>query len=178
MSELETVISVLGTLGGLLVGYWISTRIETKRERHENEMEYRKAIAKRMDDIITPLYGFVEELWRSLSVLKESVNEKPINEEMTKEMLLRVQKAQKNLSEFYSSNETLIDILLPYSLETWVFHPLEMKINAIVVQVRIKEKPISEITQVINALMKYQGNMKRLLGFETDKKFENVYPFT
>jgi hypothetical protein len=112
-----------------------------------------------------------------LALLEESVKKEPINEEMMNDMFLRVQKAQNDLDKFYSSKETLMDILLPPSLETWVFTPLEEKINAIVVQVRMKKHPISEMTQVINALMKYQKNIKRLLGYETDKKLENIYPF-
>jgi hypothetical protein len=179
MSEWDTVISVLGTLGGLLVGYWISTRIEARREKHEIEMEYRKELTKHMDDIMKPLYHFIQELWGSLVVLSESVRMKSsITKGKTlKDLLLETQKAQQDLKEFYLFNEIQIDLLFPHSLSTWVFAPIDESLDKIMTQISEGKEPMNEMTQVINALMKYQKNMKRLLGYETDKKLENVYPF-
>jgi hypothetical protein len=179
MSEWDSAISVIGTLGGLLVGYWISTRIETKREKHEIEMEYRKELTTHMDDIIMPLYHFIQELWVSLAVLQQSVRKKSsITKGKTlKDLLLETQKAQQDLKNFYLFYEIRIDLLLPHSLSTWVFAPIDESIDKIIVQISDGKEP-NEMTKVINALMKYQKNMKRLLGYEADKKLENVYPFT
>jgi hypothetical protein len=179
MSEWDSVISVLGTLGGLLVGYWISTRIETKKEKHEIEMEYRKAIAEHLDDIIKPLYHLIQELWGSLAVLQSSLRMKtPIIKGKTlKDLVLETQKAQQDLKKFYVLNEIQIDLIFPHSLNTWVFGPIDESIEKIIVQISDGKEP-DEITKVVNALMKYQKNMKRLLGYEADKKLEDVYPFT
>jgi hypothetical protein len=115
MSELDSIISVLGTLGGtalgLLFGYWTSSRIEARKEKHEKEMYYRNKLTEHMDDIIIPLYSFVEELWRSLGVLRKCMLEKnPNDEEIVKDMLITIPKVQSKLREFYSSKETYIDI--------------------------------------------------------------------
>jgi len=180
MSEWNSVIPVIGTLSGLLIGYWISSRIEAKKENHAEKMYYRNKLTEHMDDIIIPLYGLVEELWRSLSFLKESVSGKQINEEMKKDALQRVQRAQNALAEFYSLKkiQILIDMLLPYSLETWIFFPLKLEIDAIIVLINLGQKPIDKMTKVIDAFMKYQENLKKLIGYETKVKLYDVYPLT
>ena len=76
MSELETLISVLGTLGGLLVGSWVTLQIESRRHRHEKETEYQKEIKQHMDDVIKPLFYRIEDLWGSLATLQVSLRQK------------------------------------------------------------------------------------------------------
>jgi hypothetical protein len=182
MSEWNSVISVIGTLSGttigLLAGYWASSRIEERKEKHEREMYYRNKLTEHMDDIIIPLYGFVEDLWRSLGVLRKCMLEKNLNdEEIVKDMLITIPKVQSNLREFYSSKEKYIDIFLPSMLSPWVLYPIEKTINTIIVQIRMGKEPIAEVTQVINALMKYQENLKKLIGYETEVELEDIYPF-
>jgi hypothetical protein len=33
------------------------------------------------------------------------------------------------------------------------------------------------VTQVIDALMKYQENLKKMIGYETEVELEEIYPF-
>jgi len=181
MSELEILISVLGTLGGVLVGYWTNSRIEARRRKHEIEMEYRREIVKHMDDIVKPLFHLIEELWGSLATLWESVRMKSsiVRGRNLKDLLLEVQTAKQNLREFILAKSTEIDLLMPHSLSTWVFAPIEERVDKILVQISEGTEPLpNETTVVINALMKYQKNVKKLIGLETRKKLEDIYPFT
>lgn len=122
MSEWNTVISVLGTLGGttlgLVLGYWTSSHLETKRQKHEREMEYRKELAKHMDDIIKPLFHFIEELWGSLANLGESVRMKSsiVKRKTLKELLIDAQNAEQKLQKFYNLNYSQMNLLLPFPI--------------------------------------------------------------
>ena len=181
MSEWNSVISVLGTLGGttigLLVGYWTSSRIEARKEKHEKEMYYRNKLTEHMDDIIKPLYHLVQELWGSLALLEQSVRFKALK---TKGKTLEdmVTDAHKKLKEFYLSNYSEIDLLLPHPLSAWVFAPIGEKVDKIMAQISQGKEPSDEFTQAINALMKYQKNLKKLIGYETKVELEDIYPFT
>jgi hypothetical protein len=178
MSELEILVSVLGTLGGVLVGYWTNSRIEARRRKHEIEMEYRREIMKHMDDIVKPLFHFIEELWGSLATLWESIRMKS-SIVKGKTLLIETQTAKQNLREFILAKSTEIDLLMPHSLSTWVFAPIEERIDKILVQISEGKEPLpQETTVVINALMKYQKNLKKLIGFETEKELEDIYPFS
>lgn len=180
MTEWDTAISVLGTLGGtasgLILGYWTSSHLETKRQKHEKEMEYRKELTQHMDDIIKPLFHFIGELWGNLAVLEQSVRMKSSNIE---DWLLKTQKAEQNLKQFYDSNYSQMNLLLPHALSSWVFAPIEEHLNKILVEISEGKKPEDrEFTLVVNALMKYQKNLKTILGYEIEAKLEDVYPFT
>lgn len=59
MSEISAVISVVETLGGFAVGYWISLKAEDRKRKHEVETEYLKELLKHMGDLIKPLLSFV-----------------------------------------------------------------------------------------------------------------------
>jgi len=64
------------------------------------------------------------------------------------------------------------------SYSPWVFTPIEERLDKIFVQISEGKRPADrEFTLVINALMKYQENLKRLLGYETIEKLEEIYPF-
>jgi hypothetical protein len=178
MSELDTFISVVGTLSGtivgLVLGYWASSRIETKRQKHEQEMGYRKELTQHMDDLIKPLFHFIEELWGSLAVLEHPKTSSNVND-----LLLKTRKAEYNLKEFYRLNYSQLNLLLPNSISPWVFSPIEERLNKILADISEGKKTTSqEFTLVINALMKYQKNLKKLIGYETEAKLENIYPFT
>jgi hypothetical protein len=183
MSEWNTVISVLGTLGGtalgLLLGYLTTSHLETKRQKHEREMEYRKELAQHMDDIFKPLFRFVEELWKSLVFLYEFVRIKSsIMEGKTlKDLLSETQNAEQNLKGFYDSNYSQMNLLFPHPISPWVFAPIEERLHKILVQISEGKRPADqEFTLVIYALMTYQKNLKRLLGYETMEKLEKIYP--
>lgn len=181
MSEWEILVSVLGTLGGVLVGYWTNSRIEAKRRKHEIEMEYRREIMKHMDDIVKPLFHYIEELWGSLAILWESVRTKSsiVKNKTLEDLLLEAQTAYQDFQKFHLSKSTEIDLLMPHSLSTWVFAPIEERIAKILDQISNGKQPLpQEITVVINALMKYQKNLKKFIGFETEKKLEGIYPFS
>ncbi len=178
MSEWDTAISVLGTLGGtalgLVLGYWASSHLEKKRQKHEREMEYRKELAQHMDDIIKPLFHFIEELWGSLAVLRESVRTKSSD---VKDALTKTQRAEQDLKQFYDFNYTQMNLLFPHPISPWVFAPIEERLNSVLTQISEgKESSDREFTLVINALMKYQENLKKLLGYETEAKLEDIYP--
>jgi glutamine synthetase len=180
VSEWEILVSVLGTLGGVLVGYWTNSRIESRRRKHEIEMEYRREIMKYMDDIVKPLFHYIEELWGSLATLWESVRMKSsiVKGRTLKDLLLETQTAYQEFQKFRLSKCTEIDLLMPHSLSTWVFAPIEERIVRILTQISEGKEPLpQEITVVINALMKYQKNLKKFIGFETEKKLEDIYPF-
>jgi hypothetical protein len=179
MSEWDSVISVLGTLGGLVVGCIISSRIEARKEKHETEMEYRRELLKHTDDVIKPLYHLVQELWGSLAVLEQSARFKAsiIKGKTLEDMVTETLNAHKKLKEFYLLNYSQIDLLLPHPLSTWIFAPIGEKIDKIIAQILQGKEPSDEFTQVINALMKYQENLKKLIGYETKVKLEDIYPF-
>lgn len=180
MSEWDTIISVagtlIGTLSGLLIGIWV----ESKREKHETSMEYRRELIKHMDDIIKPLNLYVNEQWGSLAVLQVSVNSKSsiIKGKTINDLILETQQALQNLISFIREKGTEIDLYFPHSLSSWVFAPISEKIEEILAQVSEGKKPENEMTQVINALMKYQKNLKKLIGYETKQKLEDIYPFS
>ena len=183
MSEWDSVISVIGTLSGtmigLLIGYWTSSRIEARKEKHETEMEYRRELLRHMDDIIKPLYHLIQELWGTLAVLGESVRFKPsiIKGASMEDLLSESLDAYKKLKEFRSVNGVQIDLMFPHSLSTWVFSPIGEKIDKIILEISQGKEPSDEFTQVINALMKYQKNLKKLIGYETKVELEDIYPF-
>ena len=185
MSEWDTAISVLGTLGGtalgLVLGYLTASHLETKRQKHEKEMEYRKDLTQHMDDILKPLFHFVEELWKSLAVLSESVRMKSsvVKGKTLEDLSKEVQNAEHKLKQFYDFNYSQLNLLLPEPISPWVFAPIEERLDKILVQVsEEKQRTGKEFTLVINALMKYQKNLKKLIGYETEAKLENIYPFT
>jgi hypothetical protein len=89
---------VRGTALGLIFGYWTSSHLETKRQKHEKEMEYRKELTKHMEDIIKPLFHLIEELWGNLAVLGRSISIKSSNIE---DLLVKTRKAEQNLKQFY-----------------------------------------------------------------------------
>jgi hypothetical protein len=185
MSEWNSIISVLGTLGGttvgLLVGYWTSSRIEARKEKHDTEMEYRKELLKHMDDIIKPLYHLIQELWGSLAVLRESVHAKSsiIKGATMEDLLAETLDAHKKLKEFCLFNGIQIDLLLPHPLSTWVFAPIGEKIEEITVEISQEKEPSKEAWfNAIDSLMKYQKNLKKLIGYETEVKLADIYPFT
>jgi len=184
MSEWNTVITVLGTLGGttvgLLLGYWTSSKIESRRQKHEREMRYQKEIMNHMDDIVKPLFHHIEEIWGSLATLSESVRMKSsiVKGKTLNDLLLETQTAYQEFRKFYLSKYTEMNLLLPHPLSPWVFAPIEERIGKIFGQISEEKEPIAEMTLVINALMKYQKNLKKLIGFETDMKLETIYPFT
>lgn len=183
MSEWDSVISVLGTLigtlGGLLGGYWVSSRIETRKEKHETEMEYRRELLRHMDDIIKPLYHLIQELWGTLAVLGEAVRLKSsiIKGAKMEDLLNESLEAYKRLREFRRANAFQIDLLFPHALSSWVFAPIGEKIDEILTEVSQGKEPSDEFTQVSNALMKYQKNLKKLIGYETKVEMEDIYPF-
>jgi len=183
MSEWNSIISVVGTLCGtiigLVLGYWTSSKIESRRQKHEKEMQYQKEIMNRMDDIIRPLFNFIEESWVTLGVLNESVRMKAsIRQGKTiKDLLIEAQQAFLDLKKFCDANYTELNLILPHSISPWVFAPIEERMNKIFIQVSKGEQPLEDFTTVINALMLYQKNLKKLLGFETETKLEDIYPF-
>ena len=184
MSEWDTAISVLGTLGGtalgLILGYLTSSHLETKRQKHEKEMEYRKDLTQHMDDILKPLFHFVEELWKSLAVLSEFVRMKSsvVKGKTLEDLSKELQNAEHKLKQFYDFNYSQLNLLLPKPISPWVFAPIEERLDRILSQLSEGKKPADqEFTLVINALMKYQNNLKRLLGYETREKLEEIYPF-
>jgi hypothetical protein len=184
MSEWNTVISVLGTLGGtalgLVLGYWTSSHLETKRQKHEREMAYRNELSKHMDDLIKPLFACVEAVWGDIAVLQTSIiNESPIIKGKTMADLLKAtQLAVQDLKKFVQDRYTEMSFLIPNELSSWVFAPIfELIDNKILEPMSKGEKPMKEMTLVVNTLMKYQKNLKRLLGYETMEKLEEIYPF-
>ena len=180
MSEFETAISVVGTLIGTLSGLLIGIWIESKREKHETSAEYRRELLKHMDDVIKPLYHLVQEQWGSLAVLETSVRFKSsiIKGKTIDNLASEVQEALLDLKAFCLANNTKMDLLFPHPLSSWVFVPISEKIEGILAQISSGKEPFNEITEVINALMKYQKDLKRLVGYETEQKLENIYPFT
>jgi len=184
MSEWDSVITVLGTLGGtivgLLLGYWTNSKIESRRQKHEKEIGYQKEIIKHMDDIIKPLFHHIEQLWSSLAILNESIRNKAsiMKGKTLRDLLLETQTANQELRKFYLSKYTEMNLLLPHSLSPWVFSPIEERIGKIFAQISEEKEPIAEMTLVIKALMKYQKNLKKLIGLETEMKLEAIYPFT
>jgi hypothetical protein len=163
-----------------VLGYLTTSHLETKRQKHEREMEYRKELAQHMDDTIKPLFHFVEELWKSLAILSESVRMKSsiVKGKILKDLLLETQNAEQNLKGFYDSNYSQMNLLFPHPISPWVFAPIEEHLDKILVQISEGKRPADqEFTLVINALMKYQENLKRLLGYETKETLEEIYPF-
>jgi hypothetical protein len=183
MSEWASIISVLGTLGGtalgLIIGFWTSSKIESRKEKHEAEMEYRKELTKHMDDIIKPMYQLIEDLWGSLGVLRESILSKSsiINERIVEDSLIETRAAHKKLMDFLLVKGAQIDLLFPKPLSSWVFIPIDVRIDRILTQVSQGENSPSELIKVINSLLMYQKNLKRLIGYETKAKFEDIYLF-
>lgn len=185
MSEWNSVISVLGTLGGvtlgLVIGYWTSSSIEAKKERHEEKMYYRNKLTEHIDDIIKPFYNLIQELWGSLAVLRESVLNKTsiVKGTSIEDLLKETLEAYKKLKEFRVLNGVQIDLLLPYPLSTWVFGFIDEKIDKITIEVSQGKEPSKEVWfHAIDALMKYQKNLKKLIGYETEIELDKIYPFT
>jgi len=180
MSEWDTVISVAGTLTGTLIGLAMGIWIESKKEKHETSMEYRRELIKHMDDVIKPLNFYVKEQWESLAVLDASILSKSsiIEGKTMNDLILETQKALQDLKGFILQKGTEIDLLFPHSLSSWVCAPISEKIGAILAQVSNGKEPLKELTQGINALMKYQKNLKKLIGYETEQKLEDIYPFS
>jgi hypothetical protein len=184
MSEWDTVISVLGTLGGtglgLVLGYWTSSHIETKRQRHETEMAYRNELIKHIDDLFKPLFVLVEAVWGDIGVLETSITQgfSIIKGKTMKDLLTTTQLAVRDLKNFVEGKYTEIGFLIPNELSAWVFAPIFELIDYKILEPLSKgEKPIEEMTLAVNMLMKYQKNLKRLLGYETMEKLEQIYPF-
>jgi hypothetical protein len=179
MTEIETAISVIGTLSGTLLGLIVGMWIESKREKHETSIEYRRELTKHLEDVVKPLNFHTQQMWGSLAVLQRSVELKSsiIKGKTINDLILETQEAMQNLKSFILEKSAEIDLLFPHSLSSWVFAPIDEKIEILLTQVLDGKQPYTEITQVINALMKYQKNLKKLLGYETDVKLEDVYPF-
>lgn len=179
MSVWNSVISVLGTLGGLLGGYWISSRIESRRRKHESEVEYRKEIKRHMNDIIKPLYIHLQNLWGSLGILHESIRHESslVRGKTLEDLLLEARTANQTLREFVHSKYDEMSLLLP-SPFPWVFAPLDELVEWKVIEPLSQGKePTDDITLAVNTAMKIQKNLRRLVGFEIDVKMESVYPF-
>lgn len=156
MSEWNSVISVLGTLGGLLVGFWISLQVESRKQKHENEMEYRKEIMKHMDDIIKPLFIHLQNLWGNLGVLLESLRYKSsiVRGKNLNDLLLETGSAHQALQKFVKSKYDEMSFLLP-SPFPWVFAPLDELVKwKIIEPISQGKEPIDDMTTAINTLMK------------------------
>ncbi len=185
MSEWDSIISVLGTLGGttlgLLIGYWTSSRIEAKKEEHATEMEYRRELSKNMNDIIKPLFGYVVNLSSSLNLLELQLTTLIFNGTGTtlQQNIKVVDEAKKKLHEFYVSKWQEINFLFPKDLDIWILHIIEIRIDETLTEIlKGTVLPDYGFTQVIDALEKYENNLKKLIGYETKVKLERIYPFT
>ena len=96
-----------------------------------------------------------------------------------KDLLLETQVARQNLRQFYDSHYAEMSLLLPHPLSPWVFTPIEESIDKVFVPMsKGKEPKNEEFFLVIESLSRYQKNLKKLLGYETEAKLEDVYPFT
>lgn len=184
MSEWDSVISVLGTLGGtalgLLIGYWTSSHIEAKQEEHAAEMEYRRELSKNMNDIIKPLFGYVVNLSASLNLLELQLTTLIFVSTATtlQQNIKAVDEEKKKLHEFYVSKWQEINFLFPNELDIWVLHIIEIRIDETLAEIlKGTALPDYGFTQVINALEKYENNLKKLIGYETKVKLERIYPF-
>ena len=180
MSVWNSVISVLGTLGGLLGGYWISSQMESRKRKHESEVEYRKEIKKHMDDIIKPLFTHLENLWGSLAILQVSIDQKSsvAKGKILKDLVLETQTANKALKDFVNSKYDEMSLLLP-SPFPWVFAPLDELVEWKIIKPILQGgKPSDDMTIAVNTAMKIQKNLRRLVGFETDVEIESIYPFS
>ena len=177
MSVLESLISVVGTLAGVLAGALITLYSERRRQRHEEVREYRRELKTHMDDLIGPLFVSIQNLWGSLGILQTFLNREGVKAEDLSNLLPRVQSDNKALSDFVGSRYELMSLLLP-SPFPWVFTPIYELINNRVVEPISKgEKPMEQITLAVNKLMAVQKNLRKLLGYDMDIEMEKVYPF-
>jgi hypothetical protein len=179
MSEWNAIISVIGTLSGtivgLLIGYCTSSRIEAKKERHAETMYYRNKLTEHMNDVIQPLFHLTEELWWNLGIVKETIEGR--NKIGTlQEWLSATKKANDDLFQFSIHSANQIDILLPNQLSSWVFIPIKNRVDKIMDDLSKEKKPLDEMKEVIDGLMQYQENLKKLLGFETEVNLEDIFP--
>lgn len=179
MGVLESAISVIGTLAGVLVGFLMNLYAESRKRKHEREIEYRKEIKKHLDDLIKPLFNLLQNLWGSLAVLQVSLSHKEsiVKGKTVNDLLAETQNAYQALNVFTKSRYEEMSLLLP-SPFPWVFAPLdELIYYKIIEPIAQGKEPIDDITVAINSLMKIQKNLRRLIGFEIDVEMEKVYPF-
>jgi len=163
------------------MGFLISLQIESRRNKHEKEMEYRKEIMRHMDDIIKPMFFYLEDLWGSLATLQISLRQKSsiVRDKTLNDLLAETQTAHQKLKEFISSKYYEMSLLLPHFLSPWIFAPINELVESKILEPISKgEEPMDEITLAINTLMKIQKNLRKLIGFEIDVEMERVYPLS
>jgi len=179
MGVVESVISVLGTLVGVLAGFLMSHYFESKRRKHEKEVEYRREIRKDMDDLIKPLFVFIQNLWGSLGLLQISLGKEKsvVHGKGLDDLLHEVQTANQIFQEFVRSKYDEMSLILP-SPFPWIFAPLDELVRYKIIEPILQgNKPVDDMTVAINSLMKIQKDLRRIVGFEIDVKLESVYPF-
>jgi hypothetical protein len=66
---------------------------------------------------------------------------------------------------------------LPNSLSAGVFTHIGRTVREILADFSEGKKPYDETLLVVDALMKYQENLKKLIGFETEVELEDIIPF-
>lgn len=180
MSEWDTVISIIGTLGGIVIGCFLTLLVESRRQKYEKEAAYRKELLKHTDDLIKPLFAHIEALWGDIAVLQASmVNKSPIVKGKTVEDLLENTKTVfQELKDFIQLKYTEMSFLFPHQLSPWVFMTIHEHIeNNVILPISNGQKPMNDMTLAVNVLMKYQKNLRNLLGYETKVKLEHIYPF-
>jgi len=180
---LESVILVVGTLAGTLVGifvtYLFNRRVELERRKHEREIEYRDEIKKHMDDLVKPLFNLLQNLWGSLAVLQVSMRQKEplVKGKTINDLLTETRNANQALRSFIKSKYDEMSFLLPGPFP-WIFAPLDELVQyRIIESISQGKEPTDDITVAINSLMKIQKDLRRIVGFEIDVKMESVYPF-
>jgi len=115
-----------------------------------------------------------------IAVLQASMMDKsPIIKGKTMEDLLRTtQLAFQDLQTFIHDKYAEMSFLMPNELSPWVFAPISELIDVDILRPISKgEKPIRKMLLAVNTLMKYQENLRKLLGFETEARIDSVYPF-
>lgn len=179
MGVIESAISVIGTLVGVLAGFLMNYYRELRGRKHEKEMEYRKEIRKHMNDLIKPLFVCIQNLWGSIGVLMESLkrNKSIAHGKSLNNLLREVQTANQTLQKFVHSKYEDMSLLLPTPLP-WIFVPLDELINYRVIEpISQGKKPIDDMTVAVNSLMTIQKDLRSIVGFEVDVEVESVYPF-
>lgn len=163
----------------MLGGYWISSQLESRKRKHESEIEYRKEIKKHMDDIIKPLFIHLQNLWGSLAILETSMRHKSsvVRGKTFNDLLLETRTANQTLQKFVHSQYYEMSLLLP-SPFPWVFAPFDELVEwKIIEPISQGKRPTDDITLAVNTAMKIQEELRRLVGFETSIDVKSIYPF-
>lgn len=182
MSEWDSLISVAGTLSGIIIGlvagYLTSSRIEAKKERHEEKMYYRNKLNESMENIIKPLYQLIDNLWASLVILEHfsSSKDSATKGKTFEDKVTYASDNFKSLKVFFLLNYSQIGLLFPFPISTWVFVQIESTIEKIFSEISQGRSPSKEFREAINALMTYKENLKKLIGYETDVELKEIYP--